>query len=373
MNKVKIGFIISNLGQGGAERQFVELIRNIDRKKFAINVCLYAANKGVFYTELEHDQSITIEKNLLRSDLKAFKIVEALLYIRRYLTYNKFDIVLTTLFMNGVFVRLVATQRYKNRIISSIRTSLTLYNKWRILTERFFLRNSFVVLNNRNAENKFLSVIQQKYVNRISSIYNGYNLKHFYSTKNSDRNSIIIGNVGRQTYLKNQLQIINVFSVLKNGNIRLQIVGSKGDQSHRLNESIINKALKERVVIIDAVPNVEEYYKNFDIFILSSLYEGCPNVLFEAMLSKCFCIISKGANSDDFIIDGENGLVYDGTDENLEEKLRYAIEVKGSVTFDAICENGYAYAKENFSMEKMVKSYEELFLKILREYHNYNV
>ena len=73
--------------------------------------------------------------------------------------------------------------------------------------------------------------------------------------------------------------------------------------------------------------DIEIYYLKFDVFILPSIYEGCPNVLFEAMLSKCLCIVSIGSNSDNFIIDGVNGLVYDGSDKDLKLKLMEAISI----------------------------------------------
>jgi len=367
--KIKICFVISNLGAGGAERQFVELINSIDKSKFSICVCLYAANKGVFFSEIENDVSIKVEKNILTQKIKVLKILEALFYLRRYFINNDFDIVLTALFMNGLLVRVSVPTRYNNKIVYSVRNNLTSYSWYYKIIEKLLISKSFVVTNTHKASQQFKSITKKKYFHRITNIYNGFNLNRFYSNGEKDCNKIIIGNVGRQTYQKNQIQLINVLRTLNQNNFQLQIVGSSGDQSILLKESIKKKSLEEKVILIDKVTNIEDYYRSFDIFVLTSHYEGCPNVLFEAMLSKCFCIISKRANTDDFVIDGENGLVYNGTDEDLEKSLRYAVKIKGSDTFNAICENGYKYAKENFSMGKMVLSYENLFLNILEKYH----
>ena len=46
--KIKILFVISNLPQGGAENQFIQLIRGIDKKKFEVSVVLYAYQKKLF-------------------------------------------------------------------------------------------------------------------------------------------------------------------------------------------------------------------------------------------------------------------------------------------------------------------------------------
>ena len=176
---------------------------------------------------------------------------------------------------------------------------------------------------------------------------------------------IAIGSIGRIHHLKNHIQILRVFNELGNDNLELVIVGDDGGQKAHIEKYIDENKLTKSVQIISQQNNIEEYYNNFDIFILSSLLEGCPNVLFEAMLCKCFCIISKNANSDDFVMDGFNGLVYDGTDKDLKQKLEFAISIKETESFNKICEAGYEYAKNNFSMAHMVKSYEDLYINAL--------
>ncbi len=363
--KYKISFIISNLGQGGAERQLLELIKNIDKTKFEVYVCLYAINQGVFFKEIEEIKNISLKKNVLSNNNKILKIMEALKFIRKYLVQNNFDLVQTSLFLNGFLVRLIAPANYKNKIISTIRNSLIIYKKRHIIIEKMLCKNSFIVANTKTASEDFKLKLKKRYHHHVTFIHNGYNVNQISTEKNYNNNIVLIGNIGRITYQKNQIQILRVFNNLIAPNSYLQIIGSFGDQMNTLNEFIIKKSLGEKVQIIDKLKDIENYYKNFDIFILSSHYEGCPNVLFEAMLTKCFCIISKNANTDNFITDGENGLVYDNTDNGLEIKLKYAIEIKGTPIFKKICDNGYKYARNNFSMDKMVQAYEELYLKII--------
>ena len=86
--KIKISFIKGNLGQGGAERQFLELIKNIDKEKFEVYVCLYAINKGIFYTEIEQIKNIYLIENIIKHKIKFLKIIEALIFINKYLSKN---------------------------------------------------------------------------------------------------------------------------------------------------------------------------------------------------------------------------------------------------------------------------------------------
>lgn len=156
---------------------------------------------------------------------------------------------------------------------------------------------------------------------------------------------------------------MKVLDNIKNDiSFKFYLIGSKTyDESVTIQQFIIDKHLDDNVVNLDSQPYIEDYYKKFNIFILSSKYEGCPNVLLEAMLSRCLCIISEGANSDQFVIDGVNGFVYDGTNEMLESKLLFAINLLRNGQADAIINNGFDYVNTNFSMSKMVASYERIY------------
>jgi glycosyltransferase involved in cell wall biosynthesis len=114
-----------------------------------------------------------------------------------------------------------------------------------------------------------------------------------------------------------------------------------------------------------AIKNIYEVYPRYDFFIMSSYFEGCPNALFEALLSKRFCIISIQSNTDDFIKSNVNGLVYDGTDEGLTKVILYALSIVNSELYFKIIESGYEYAFENFSINKMVSEHECFYEKLV--------
>lgn len=364
--QINVCFIINNLGQGGAERQFVQLLRHIDKQKFNVTLCLYAADKGVFYRDVFDILDVTIIQNTLKSKTAALKIIEALFYIYRILKKNQFDIVQTTLFMNGLFVRLVAPRRYTDRIVTNIRTSLKLYTKYHLFAEKLLIIKSYVVANSKKATEELIGRVPIGERGRVRHIYNGYDTEVFQPRQiDKSCNTIDLGCVGRIYHIKNYLQVVRVVHSLNNSAVRLLVIGESGDQEEDIRCYIRQNGLEKQILIMPKQTKIEEFYNRFDILIISSLLEGCPNVLFEAMLSKCFCIISENANSDQFVVHGENGLVYDGTDEDLKKKLEYAISILGSDCSERLKVNGYQYALYSFSMESMVKSYENLYREIL--------
>jgi glycosyltransferase involved in cell wall biosynthesis len=270
--------------------------------------------------------------------------------------------------MNGLFVRLVAPRKYNDRIVSGIRNSLRKYDRSKLLAERLLVRRSYVVANTRSAAMEFADSLPVAKRNRVSWIYNGFDTNVFKPeprTITRDAQGLLLGCVGRVCLDKNQMQVVRLVRELNDDRVKLMIIGKFDDQKDLIERYIRDNRLESKVLLVPQQANIAQYYSKFDIFILPSLVEGCPNVLFEAMLCRCFCIISSNANTDDFVVQEENGLIYDGTAESLRKTFEFATSIRGSEAFDKIRENGRQYALQHFSIEKMVKSYESLYCRML--------
>jgi glycosyltransferase involved in cell wall biosynthesis len=68
--------------------------------------------------------------------------------------------------------------------------------------------------------------------------------------------------------------------------IRLAILG-EGPLRGELEALIAGRGLADRVLLVGHVDNPLAYFSKADIFVLSSLVEGLPNVLVEAMMCGC--------------------------------------------------------------------------------------
>ena len=142
--KIKIAFIISNLSQGGAENQFLHLIKGINKQLFDVHVILYAYQSEAFFTEIFFIKNISVKTKKLKYSFFLFKIIEALAYLRTTLSINKFDVVYTSLFMNGLFVRIAASGYYKNKIVASMRNSIKSYNIFYLFAEKYLIKKCLV-------------------------------------------------------------------------------------------------------------------------------------------------------------------------------------------------------------------------------------
>lgn len=111
---------------------------------------------------------------------------------------------------------------------------------------------------------------------------------------------LVIGNVGRLVKTKNQLFLIDLFAELlkdKKQKAKLVIVGS-GPNESEIRKRIIDKKLKDKVILLGQRGDVEKWYQAFDLYVAPSLYEGFGLSILEAQASNLPCVISDAIPHD---------------------------------------------------------------------------
>ena len=128
---------------------------------------------------------------------------------------------------------------------------------------------------------------------KVNRIYNPLNKveilkKSSKNFKNSfyKKKDLKIINIGRLTDQKDQITILKAINNLKNRiKIKLIIIG-RGNEKNNLQNYIKKNNLKDTIQIKDPNKNVFSYLKSADLFVLSSKYEGLPNVLLRGINPK---------------------------------------------------------------------------------------
>ena len=105
-----------------------------------------------------------------------------------------------------------------------------------------------------------------------------------------DKKKINLINVGRLVDQKNQITILKAINLIKEKvSVRLLIVG-KGENKKNLLEYINKNNLSNQVQLVGYKKNPYNLIKSSDIFLLTSTYEGLPNVLLETQVLKTYII-----------------------------------------------------------------------------------
>jgi glycosyltransferase involved in cell wall biosynthesis len=133
--------------------------------------------------------------------------------------------------------------------------------------------------------------------------------KQFFDALRDDSDTKIFVTVGRLTEQKNYLMLIQVFEELyqEGENVKLIIIGSKTNDApyaQRCEEAVKSQ---EKTLLIGERSNIGDYIFNCDTFCLSSIYEGMPISILEAMSASKPTISTPVGGVVDIITDGVNG------------------------------------------------------------------
>jgi glycosyltransferase involved in cell wall biosynthesis len=174
----------------------------------------------------------------------------------------------------------------------------------------------------------------------ITTIYNPVISEDIYEKSRSEighpffaSNSPVFLNVGRLDKQKDIPTLLYAFKkVLDKKDARLIVIG-EGREKEELHKIITDLSLKSKVDFIGKIDNPYPYFKKSDIFVLSSLWEGLPTVLIEALALQLAIISTNCPSGPTEILDnGTYGLLAPVNDpEALARAMQKLIEEPGLV------------------------------------------
>ena len=166
--------------------------------------------------------------------------------------------------------------------------------------------------------------------------------------------------VARYGKQKNQKLLFDTFSKLHDDGkeFLLLVLGEYYDNSPymHLNET-------EYIKILGAKQNVADYLSCADYFVLSSLYEGLPLAMLEAMSMGCIPISTPAGGVVDVIKDGENGLLCPTFD--MVDYYRTVEKVFSDdfvISKDTIIKD----YEQNYTMEVCASRYYDVYKELLK-------
>ena len=206
--------------------------------------------------------------------------------------------------------------------------------------------------------NEYVEFFKGSIRNKCKVIYNP--LKENLPVHRNHEADNIICTVGRLVEAKNQKLLINAYSKLAliYPEYKLFIYGD-GPLKENIKEMIDSLNLSEKVILKGTFNDIHNEINKCKLFVLSSNFEGIPNVLLEALAMGMPCITTKfdGGGYKVLIDDYKNGLIVDKDNvEQLTEAMIRLIEdkeLRKEVSKEAI------KSREKFSNEKIMKQWKQ--------------
>ena len=168
--------------------------------------------------------------------------------------------------------------------------------------------------------------------------------------------------VGSLRTAKNYAYVLKAFELLKNRNVHLTIVGA-GPLQTELQELLTRKNICN-VTLLGNYNHVYEVLKQYDSFILSSVYEGMSLAVIEAMAVGLPCILSDIAPNRE--VTANNALFFDlSSPEDCANKI---LELKNNPKLrDKLMYSGKQRAQK-FKKEVYLQKLEALYNQYLQPY-----
>jgi len=292
MEKTKILVISGRLGVGGAERFVSNLITFLDRKLFTIHLCLGT-------NQIEYPLPPDIQLSILANSHNP-STFKAVIGINSIIREFQPDIVLSTIGLANRWtgLSLTANKTVKPLWIARIGNNPTHggRSEWRnrinLTWDKYIYKKAdHFVVNSLEMKAAF-SALHPRSKNRISVNYNPTN---FVEIENNARlptihqnnsNTTVLIHAGRFHRQKRHDVLLEAFSLLlrkdyKN-KLELWLCGD-GYLKKSIQKQIKELSLENHVKLLGHIPNPYPVFKQANLFVLSSDWEGMPNVIIEAM------------------------------------------------------------------------------------------
>jgi len=287
---MKIIFVITGLGVGGAERQVCSLADQF--AKLGHSVLLIVMTGDI----VSHPREPSIDIVLLKMTKSPLGILRAYFKARRLIAIFKPDVIHSHMIHANLFSRLLRLTTPFQRLICTAH-SINEGGKMRMLAYRFTDGLCDLTTNvSQEAVDKFIDYGVAP-VNRIIAMHNGIDTARF-SFKESCRacirdklgltdSSVLFLAVGRLTAAKDYPNLLTAFSSIseKFPHVKLAIIGA-GEEEQSLLTMIKQKGLDARVHFLGLRHDVADWMSAADVFVLSSAWEGFGLVVAEAMACK---------------------------------------------------------------------------------------
>ena len=361
----KIFFVIPTLTQGGAERVFVTLINHLDRKLFSVSLIVINMRDEMYLEEIRDDVRIV--------DLNRKHVRTALPNLIFCLWKFKPDIVISTMGYLNLAIGIFRFAMPKNIVFFARETivvserlqRIKIPRLWSFWYRRYYPRFKRVICQSRDMLNDLSRLIGSpqnlvlinnavdvRSIRKLSLATNSEVDDFFY-----DKDRICLAAAGRLIEQKGFEILIEAISKVADRRLKLAILGD-GPLKNKLSDLIVKLGIERNVFLVGHQDNPYPWIARADAFVLSSLYEGFPNVLLESLVCKTPLISTPAPGGTKEIIERVPGCILATavSSSALAEAIARFINTKPL----EIHENAF----EPYKVENIVQKYQDTFMEL---------
>ncbi len=382
--RLRVLFVIGNLGGGGAERQVVEILKHLDRSRFEPLLYL-ATRQGELLSEVPQDVPVfafwdgtaeTWSRRWMRR-LKVTRLARYL-HLARLLRREKINLIYDRTYLatldaaGGCWFRptpriscCVADPESELKLRTRRSTTLAWW-----FARRAYLSASRILANSQGLNQRVVDYFRLS-DHHVQTFYNLIDFARIERLSSDDvpglwHEPFLIVTSGRMDPLKGQQYLLEAVRELvyeRKRAVHLVILG-QGELELRFRQFVTDHKLERHVTLAGFVPNPFPWYKHAKLFVLSSLYEGLPNALIEA-IACCTPVLSTDCHSgpSEILDQGRIGhLVAPGDSRALADAIASCMDHYAE--WQLLTGPALAYARSLFDLPVGIRRLEEILLDV---------
>lgn len=316
--KVRICHIASGDLWAGAEVQVFNILVGL-KKLDEFELYAIIMNRGRLYEEL---LGLGMKVYLLDETIISF--AKQIFKARAFIKENKINIIHSHRYKENILsgilnnliwnkCKLFKTQHGSFDITSS--RQMMIYRSIDLFITKFFFKKIIAVSS--DISNEFARFLPRE---KIAIIHNSIYPEKYTISQQIDKNCnndkfLRIGIVGRLVKIKNISEFIRIASDLYNSGIAINAyIAGDGPEMENLHKMVKDLGAKEYINFLGNIDDISFLYNRIDILFITSIHEGIPTVLLEAMYFGKIIIAHKVGGIPEIIKHNYNGFLYENID-----------------------------------------------------------
>lgn len=312
----KIAAFIFDLSKGGAQGVFVNVVNYLHSNNYAVEVVVQSLEGAIYRDDLAKDIRVT--------DIGVAATKELFPHLKKYVEKHDFDCAIAfspeiavTLYLVKKFLKknFVIVGRCINTLSYEYSHVNSFFRKYitHTLLKMYYHKIDYVIAQSVGMEEDLIK--NYGFANSQVFTINNAVAPAFEAEIDSDctenSNNSYILYAGRLEKQKGLEMLLEAFSELTHKNIPLYLVGS-GSLKAQLIEQAKRLNISKDIVFVEHTREIAEYYKKAKLTVLSSYFEGFPNVLVESIACGTPVVAyDLPSGPKEIIIDGLNGYLVD--------------------------------------------------------------
>lgn len=353
--KIKILYLIDGLFPGGKERQFIEILKNLDRKVYQIGIITF--NRNLFYTEQAKQLSeYFIELDKSKNKFKPF------LSIWKHFKHFKPDIVHSWDYLSSMYAYF-PLKRYGAKFINASIQDVGVEKGWKLRLKKMMLHLADIPLSNSKTGLRNYGV-------KGEYVYNALDLNRFYE-KEENSEFTIIKVASFSDYKDHQCFILAAIELVKRNVVDKVYLAGDGVHKQKYIERVKleGENISEKFKFLGSISNVEEYLRRCNVGVLCSTTkygEGISNSILEYMAAGVAVVATNIGATSEIIEHYKNGLLISESSVNeLIESVEF-LKAEPDLSLRLI-NKAKTTVSEKFNYKKNIEKLECLYGKLLKK------